>query len=93
MKLLTLAWMTNSIETLLIEIHFDPYKTKPVGHDVQMVEVPVQVLHEESQTWHVPVPLASKATKKYPSLHLAHEYSEIQTSQFPVHLLQEPDFK
>jgi hypothetical protein len=40
--------MTNSIETLLIEIHFDPYKTNPVGQDVQSVDVLVHVLHEES---------------------------------------------
>lgn len=85
--------MTNSIETLLIEIHFDPYKTNPVGQDVQSVDVLVHVLHEESHCWQFPVPLVSKATKKNPSLHFAHENYEIQTTQFPVHLLHDPDFK
>lgn len=30
-------------------MHFDPCNTKPDEHDVQIVEVPEHVLHDESQ--------------------------------------------
>ena len=70
MKLLTLAWITNWRMTLLAEIHFEPSNVNPVAQDVQVVEVPEQVWHVESQTEHIPVSLLSLVTKKYPSLHL-----------------------
>lgn len=55
MKLLTLAWITNCKKTLLSEIHFEPYIVKPLGQDVQVVDVAEHVWHEESHTWHIPV--------------------------------------
>ena len=51
-------------------MHFDPYKLKPLAHDVQVVDVPEHVRHEESQIEHAPVSLIPSVTKKYPSLHL-----------------------